>query len=252
MVSWSIGCPIGLSFGIFILDIYFMKACFWQHDIDGTKWIQHLFLDKIKYIYYIYTIRVRVNGFDCASLRRQCQYSQWRQSSNACPMLQVAAARGGYGGERYEKLEFQKKVEQKFKSLKDTAWQVLRLLSWCATYGCSNFWLFLSCMPVFSVKVYSWRCLVLPITLLLHLHIAECRCDTVNWFHTNCNKRGVYQNRQRVQIWPPAHADVAFGVEEGNSSMKPRHHTSIRFNLLLLICLQWIFEEIRRALTTVN
>ena len=40
-------------------------------------------------------------------------------------MLQVAAARGGYGGERYEKLEFQKKVEQKFKSLKDSAWQVL-------------------------------------------------------------------------------------------------------------------------------
>lgn len=36
---------------------------------------------------------------------------------------EVAAARGGYGGERYEKLEFQKKVEQKFKSLKDTTWQ---------------------------------------------------------------------------------------------------------------------------------
>jgi len=47
----------------------------------------------------------------------------------ACPMFQVAAARGGYGGERYEKLEFQKKVEQKFKSLRDTAWQVLCLIS---------------------------------------------------------------------------------------------------------------------------
>lgn len=36
---------------------------------------------------------------------------------------EVAAARGGYGGERYEKLEIQKKVEKVFKSLKDTTWQ---------------------------------------------------------------------------------------------------------------------------------
>ena len=38
--------------------------------------------------------------------------------------MQVAAERGGYGGERYEKLEFQKEVEQKFKALKDSTWQV--------------------------------------------------------------------------------------------------------------------------------
>jgi hypothetical protein len=70
--------------------------------------------------------RVRVIVFDYASIPRECQ---WCHSCNACPILQVAAARGGYGGERYEKLEFQKKVEQKFKSLKDSAWQVLRPIS---------------------------------------------------------------------------------------------------------------------------
>ncbi|KAH8975320.1 hypothetical protein BDL97_01G150200 [Sphagnum fallax] len=35
----------------------------------------------------------------------------------------AAAERGGYGGERYEKVEFQKKVEQNFKSLQDSTWQ---------------------------------------------------------------------------------------------------------------------------------
>jgi dTMP kinase len=38
--------------------------------------------------------------------------------------LQAAAERGGYGGERYEKVEFQKKVEHNFKSLQDSTWQV--------------------------------------------------------------------------------------------------------------------------------
>lgn len=42
-------------------------------------------------------------------------------------VLQTAAERGGYGGERYEKLEFQKKVEQKFKALKDSTWQVQKI-----------------------------------------------------------------------------------------------------------------------------
>jgi hypothetical protein len=70
--------------------------------------------------------RVLVIVFDYIYNTRECQ---WCHSCNACPILQVAAARGGYGGERYEKLEFQKKVEQKFKSLKDSAWQVLRLMS---------------------------------------------------------------------------------------------------------------------------
>ena len=41
-----------------------------------------------------------------------------------CLLLQAAAERGGYGGERYERLEFQKKVEQKFKVLKDSTWKV--------------------------------------------------------------------------------------------------------------------------------
>ena len=62
-------------------------------------------------------------------------------------MFQVAAARGGYGGERYEKLEFQKKVEQKFKSLQDTAWQVLCLISLRIMYGCVGT----------ACQVY-WRC----------------------------------------------------------------------------------------------
>lgn len=47
--------------------------------------------------------------------------SEWNLDRVA---LQTAAERGGYGGERYEKLEFQKKVEQKFKSLEDSTWQV--------------------------------------------------------------------------------------------------------------------------------
>ncbi|KAH9575680.1 hypothetical protein CY35_01G123500 [Sphagnum magellanicum] len=36
---------------------------------------------------------------------------------------EAAAERGGYGGERYEKVEFQKKVEHNFKSLQDSTWQ---------------------------------------------------------------------------------------------------------------------------------
>jgi len=46
-------------------------------------------------------------------------------------MLQVTAARGGYGGGRCEKPEFQKKVEQDFKSSKDAAWHVLSLSVYC-------------------------------------------------------------------------------------------------------------------------
>ncbi|CAL0318533.1 unnamed protein product [Lupinus luteus] len=36
-----------------------------------------------------------------------------------------ASERGGYGGERYEKLDFQKKVAESFKDLHDTAWKVV-------------------------------------------------------------------------------------------------------------------------------
>ncbi|KAH9625336.1 hypothetical protein KSS87_003633 [Heliosperma pusillum] len=36
-----------------------------------------------------------------------------------------AAERGGYGGERYERLDFQKKVGEKYQSLRDSTWKVL-------------------------------------------------------------------------------------------------------------------------------
>ncbi|KAM7277687.1 hypothetical protein ACFE04_004821 [Oxalis oulophora] len=36
-----------------------------------------------------------------------------------------AAERGGYGDERYEKLEFQKKVAQTYKLLRDSSWQIV-------------------------------------------------------------------------------------------------------------------------------
>ncbi|OMO55577.1 Thymidylate kinase [Corchorus capsularis] len=36
-----------------------------------------------------------------------------------------AAERGGYGGERYEQLEFQKKVAQRYKLLEDSSWKTL-------------------------------------------------------------------------------------------------------------------------------
>ncbi|KAK6153141.1 hypothetical protein DH2020_012780 [Rehmannia glutinosa] len=36
-----------------------------------------------------------------------------------------AAERGGYGGERYEKLEFQKKVAQSYKTLCDATWKIV-------------------------------------------------------------------------------------------------------------------------------
>jgi hypothetical protein len=58
--------------------------------------------------------RVNVNGVIVVML---VQFSRWLQQEEVTE------------GERYEKLEFQKKVEQKFKSLKDSAWQVLRLMS---------------------------------------------------------------------------------------------------------------------------
>lgn len=38
---------------------------------------------------------------------------------------QKAAERGGYGGERYEKLEFQKKVAECYKVLHDASWKVM-------------------------------------------------------------------------------------------------------------------------------
>lgn len=36
-----------------------------------------------------------------------------------------AAERGGYGGERYEKLEFQKKVAESYKLLHDSSWEIV-------------------------------------------------------------------------------------------------------------------------------
>jgi dTMP kinase len=36
-----------------------------------------------------------------------------------------AAERGGYGGERYEKIEFQKKVGEHYHSLRDSTWKVV-------------------------------------------------------------------------------------------------------------------------------
>ncbi|TYG60715.1 hypothetical protein ES288_D07G089200v1 [Gossypium darwinii] len=36
-----------------------------------------------------------------------------------------AAERGGYGGERYEQLEFQRKVSQHYKLLKDSSWKIV-------------------------------------------------------------------------------------------------------------------------------
>lgn len=39
-------------------------------------------------------------------------------------LLQKAAERGGYGGERYEKIEFQKRVADHYHSLRDSTWKV--------------------------------------------------------------------------------------------------------------------------------
>lgn len=39
--------------------------------------------------------------------------------------FQKAAERGGYGGERYEKIEFQKKVGEHYHSLRDSTWKVI-------------------------------------------------------------------------------------------------------------------------------
>lgn len=38
---------------------------------------------------------------------------------------QKAAERGGYGGERYEQLEFQRKVAQSYRALSDASWKVI-------------------------------------------------------------------------------------------------------------------------------
>jgi len=43
-------------------------------------------------------------------------------------LLQKAAERGGYGGERYEKIEFQKKVAEHYHSLRDSTWKVTQFL----------------------------------------------------------------------------------------------------------------------------
>lgn len=43
--------------------------------------------------------------------------------------MQKAAERGGYGGERYEQLEFQRRVAQSYKMLSDPTWKVVSLVS---------------------------------------------------------------------------------------------------------------------------
>lgn len=44
-------------------------------------------------------------------------------------MYQKAAERGGYGGERYEKLDFQKKVAERYKVLHDVSWKVIECMA---------------------------------------------------------------------------------------------------------------------------
>ena len=44
--------------------------------------------------------------------------------------LQKAAERGGYGGERYEQLEFQKKVAKCYQVLHDASWKVILWFMW--------------------------------------------------------------------------------------------------------------------------
>lgn len=42
-------------------------------------------------------------------------------------LFQKAAERGGYGGERYERVEFQKRVAEHYHSLRDSTWKVTYL-----------------------------------------------------------------------------------------------------------------------------
>jgi thymidylate kinase len=48
---------------------------------------------------------------------------------------QKAAERGGYGGERYEQLEFQKKVAKCYQALCDSSWKVI-LSFYCNNQTC--------------------------------------------------------------------------------------------------------------------
>lgn len=50
-------------------------------------------------------------------------------------LLQKAAERGGYGGERYEKIEFQKKVAEHYHSLRDSTWKVTQFLQKLPRWG---------------------------------------------------------------------------------------------------------------------
>ncbi|MBA0653360.1 hypothetical protein Goklo_020544 [Gossypium klotzschianum] len=55
-----------------------------------------------------------------------------------------AAERGGYGGERYEQLEFQKKVAQHYKLLEDSSWKVILC--------------FISCHIAIATRCHDDRC----------------------------------------------------------------------------------------------
>ena len=44
-----------------------------------------------------------------------------------CGIFQKAAERGGYGTERYEKLEFRKKVAEHYYALRDSSWKVIHI-----------------------------------------------------------------------------------------------------------------------------
>jgi len=75
---------------------------------------------------------------------------------------QKAAERGGYGGERYEQLEFQKKVAKCYQALCDSSWKVI------LSFYCNN----QTCMVA---SWFSWK-------VILSFYCNNQTCIVASWF----------------------------------------------------------------------
>lgn len=84
---------------------------------------------------------------------------------------QKAAERGGYGGERYEKLEFQKKVAECYEVLHDASWKVMDCFFGLSSWNWPVLILIVCCHICQSGKVVKFLFLFVSI---ISIYLAYC------------------------------------------------------------------------------
>lgn len=78
------------------------------------------FIDKIVKLRFCSQLELR----RCETIIQRANCSPESYASDDVFFLQAALERGGYGEERYEKLDFQKVVASKYEQLQDSTWEV--------------------------------------------------------------------------------------------------------------------------------